>query len=249
MMIVVIMIILLITSRYPENHNDFKVGVEQLPQDKDQLVIVSSHFKEDLRWLKKTDNPVVVCSKTKSSPLCEEKINKGKEASAYLKFIIQNYDNLPNHVAFIHGHEKAWHQRFKANLLDVITNCAKYKEHGFISLNNYFIDDRYLDNKYMQKLHQIWDKEFRPYLNRDPPSHLYYDCCAQFIVSKERILRHSKDTYQSWYNLIINYPKNDHDHGHEIATLFEYIWHIIFGEPDVITHEAYQAMFGTCMKK
>jgi hypothetical protein len=80
MMIVVIMIILLITSRYPENHNDFKVGVEQLPQDKDQLVIVSSHFKEDLRWLEKTDNPVVVCSKTKSSPLCEEKINKGKEA-------------------------------------------------------------------------------------------------------------------------------------------------------------------------
>lgn len=35
--------------------------------------------------------------------------NKGNEAMAYLTYLIQNYDNLPESMAFIHSHEDGWH--------------------------------------------------------------------------------------------------------------------------------------------
>ena len=36
-------------------------------------------------------------------------MNKGNEASVYLKYIIDNYDNLPDFTFFIHDEEYAWH--------------------------------------------------------------------------------------------------------------------------------------------
>ena len=104
-------------------------------------VIVSSHFNEDLGWLKRSPYPVVVCSKLHSDaalPIdqkCSSPINKGKEVTAYLKFIIEYYDDLPKNVAFIHGHEKAWHQHL--DIFDAI-KCADARKYGFVSLNNCF---------------------------------------------------------------------------------------------------------------
>lgn len=235
------MTILVLMALIHHVREPFKV-IDQLPMDKDQLVIVSSHYKEDIQWLKATDVPVVVCSKIDESALCRETRNKGREATAYLKFIVQNYDNLPNNVAFIHGHNDAWHQNMKGSLINVISNCAKYKQYGFISVNNNFIDDRNVtDNAIMQRLHRDWDVTFRPYLKRDPPEYVYHDCCAQFVVSRERILRHPKDAYETWYNYIMNDP-NDVS-GYDLSVMFEYIWHIIFGEPDVITPVEHRRMF------
>ena len=81
-----------------------------------ELVIVSAHYNEDLEWLKKAPVPVVVCGKEgekdaaiPSNRKCKT-INEGNEASSYIKFIIEYYDNLPQYVLFIHGHETSPHQ-------------------------------------------------------------------------------------------------------------------------------------------
>lgn len=204
---------------------------------KANIVIVTSHYNEKLDWLEETKLPVVVCSKSMASPFCQASDNKGREASAFLKFIIDNYDQLPDHIAFIHGHENAWHQSFPKSILEIIESCADYSNHGYISLNNYFLDDREINsNANMQTLHEIWDMMFRPYLNRDPPDYLLSDCCAQFIVSKERVLNLPKMAYEKWYSYImIDNPIDDG--GYEISVVFEYMWHLIFGEPDVMTQD------------
>lgn len=207
----------------------------------EHLTIVSSHYKEDLNWLKETDLKVVVCSKVTDNPECPRQENKGREVTSYLQFIITNYDDLPSHVAFIHGHQKAWHQKFKKPLLEVI-KCADYENYGYISLNNKFIDDRDEKNPIMVTMKEVWDELFRPYLDRDCPTHLYHDCCAQFIVSKELILKHPKETYQHWFDYVIKDEKFD-DGGYKIGKVFEYLWAIIFGEEDVITKEEYMKRF------
>lgn len=167
--------------------------------------------------------------------------NKGRETSAYLKFIIDNYHQLPKYMAFIHGHEKAWHQRIKpyTNLLDYIKNCIKYKEFGFISLNNYFINDRREVNPYFVEFQNMWDILFKPYLNRKSPKYLYQDCCAQFVVSRDRILKNDKKVYEFWFDYIMNKdPYNNN--GFTIGIIFEYAWPLILGEPDVITIEEHK---------
>lgn len=232
---IIIFIIIYIYLNYTNSEN-FKIIKESIKTIKlPELVIVTSHYNEDLQWLEDTDKSVVLCSKKLESVNCPVSKNVGNECTSYLKFIIENYDNLPEFVAFIHGHENAWHQ--KGNLLDLIYNNAKYKEYDFISLNNFFIDDRNLGNGMMVSIHELWDKYFRPYLKRDPPERVLHDCCAQFIVSKKRILALPKDAYETWYNLFLE------DKIWRLGYSFEYIWHVIFGEPDIVTYDEHLKRF------
>ena len=238
-LILLILLIIIVIYFYNKNkYENFKI-IENIDSNID-LVIVSSHYNEDIEWLKETDLPVVVCSKVLNSPLCSMNINKGREASSYLKFIIDNYDILPKNIAFIHGHEDAWHHNLQhqnsKTLIDII-KCAKYKAYGYISLNNLYIDDRNINNEnyvYMQK--ELWNLLFRPYLNRNIPNHILHDCCAQFIVSRERILNLPKEAYEKWYNYILYEDPLD-DNSFKLGIIFEYLWHIIFGEPDIVTKQ------------
>lgn len=216
--------------------------VDQYPTNAD-LIIVTSHHSEDLKWFQNTKLPVVVCSKVLDSPFCSMNVNKGREVTAFLKFIMDNYDRLPKHVAFLHGHETAWHQTFKKPLLEIIESCANYTQYGFVSLNNHPIDDRKIEsNDIMKRLHKIWDPIFRPFLQRDAPNYLFADCCAQFIVARERIRRLPVDAYKRWFKYITEEdPFNDN--GYTIGFMFEYIWHIIFGEPDIVPMSEHRKMF------
>lgn len=178
------------------------------------LVIVTSHYREDLEWLRASKYPVVVYTKEggttpaiKATCKCQ---NFGKEASVYLKYIIDNYYNLPKWVAFLHGHETAWHQKLGMPILEAIDR-AKKDRYGFISLNNCFIDDRNPSNQTYRLALQHWDKNFRPWLKMDAPFDVYHDCCAQFIVAKHRIQRHPKQAYIDWLELLRNSDESKED--------------------------------------
>jgi hypothetical protein len=112
-------------------------------------VIVTSHFSEKLDWLvnyKKLFKDIIVCDKIGSEKMSEDILNNlnchscpkientGREATAYLNYIISNYDNLPENIAFIHGHETAWHQKSPYHLIDTILK-AKTDKYNYISLN------------------------------------------------------------------------------------------------------------------
>jgi hypothetical protein len=68
-------------------------------------LVVAAHFREDTSWLNELSQywPVLLLG---PGGLPE---NKGNEAMAYLTYIIENYDNLPESVAFVHGHDSSWH--------------------------------------------------------------------------------------------------------------------------------------------
>jgi hypothetical protein len=129
-----------------------------------ELVIVSSHYNEDLKWLKKYKTPVIVCGKDgekesaiTSSPTCKTK-NSGREASSYIKFIYENYDNLPKYVAFIHGHETAWHQ--KEDILDILEK-REYLNNEYYGLNKQYINDWNSNTPLWDILNTIWPSYFK----------------------------------------------------------------------------------------
>lgn len=207
-----------------------------------ELVIVSSHYNEDLEWLKSQKSmPYVICSKTLPSPSCDAKVNKGREASAYLKYIIDNWDALPQYVAFVHGHKTAWHQAYE-DLLEVI-KCAKYKEHDFISLNHNYEDNRRFDENH--PLFEFWKEHFEPFLNRPMPKYVLHDCCAQFIVARSRIKANPLEAYKHWYK-----ATTEAEDDWQVGVWFEYMWHVIFGEPDVVSEQENRDRFDqACLKK
>jgi len=194
------------------------------------LEIVTSHWKEDLTWLAQSKWPVNLIDKegADTSPFVPKHVipNKGQEASAYIKYIIERYDSLPDHVAFIHGHEESWHQFHGRPLLEVIDQ-AQRDIHDYISLNNFFRLYWFLDEvEDWNKVVTYWN--IFGFKDEDRPlygSRLEIPFGAQFIVSREAIQRYSKKDWTRWYTLIMNEATN------QFPLFFECVWHVIFGQP------------------
>ncbi len=192
----------------------------------DNTVMVVAHHKEDLSWLRSIPIRYVVMSKTLgefgTAPFAPRElphVNKGNEASAYLCFIIENYDVLPEHTIFVHAHETSWHEDVPKSemvksvpLVDYRNLNARHRMYQTISpkINS-------IPYGYLQK---AWPRLFDVPI----PSRLDFYSCAQFVVSKKAILSRSKGFYErclKWLyetNMPVVYS----------SRVFEYIWHYIF---------------------
>lgn len=183
------------------------------------MEICVSHYTEDLEWLKASEWPVLVIDHEGAEPhsfdTFETVPNVGYEASAYLKYIIERYDSLPEYVAFIHGHEEADHQLGGRPMLDMI-RTANIKKYGYVPLNNAWRN--VLSVTHLNGMQEKWSKMFTAPM----PDRFTVDTGAQFVVSRERILSNRKSKYEFLYEIISE--KTD-------ATILEHMWHYIFGEP------------------
>ena len=175
------------------------------------MEICTCHYNEDLEWLKNCGYPVTVIHKEGGKPIESPTFtipNVGREASAYLKFIIERYDTLPEYTIFLHGHETSPHQNGDRSMLDMI-RTANIEKYNFINLNNswrcFIPDNRLLTNKNLQ-FYSVDDK-------------LITCTGAQFIVSQSCIQRHTKEYYENLFKNIITV--ND-------AVEMEYSWYYIF---------------------
>jgi hypothetical protein len=182
------------------------------------MEICVSHYSEDLDWLKQADCPVVVIDHDGAEPHPFETFltipNSGYEASVYLKYIIERYDSLPDHVAFIHGHEEADHQLGGRPMLEMI-KTANIKKYGYVPLNNAWRN--VLSAMQLAQFTDRWKQLFTAPM----PDRFTLDTAAQFVVSKSRILANPKSKYEFLYDSIDT--KDD-------ATIIEHMWHYIFGE-------------------
>ena len=229
--------------------NDFKEmeSFEDVTWTRDtDLIIVTTHFREDLTWLRDAKVPVVVCTKVGADEpaIPAEKRcmlpNKGREASTFLKFIVEYYYDLPRRVAFVHGHETSYHQLMPWSILETIDRVKL--QYGYVNINNkdYSHKSSY-DGKNHVLLRQLWHEHFAPYLGRDEPEDLHQACCAQFVVSRDRIQSLPKRAYEHWLGMFFDdeiYAKYDCNEWN-LAVVFEFMWPVIFRDPDQIDLQTY----------
>jgi hypothetical protein len=197
------------------------------------LTIVTSHWKENLEWLKKSKFPVVLINKEGADPTCFEPQstvpNRGYETLAYFKYIIENYENLPGHMAFIHGHETSWHQMHDRPLMEVI-ECANIQKYEYIPLNNFFRYYHFYDEAPNlesapsgMKLKTLW---YRLGFSPIPDGCMFLLApSSQYIVSKKRILAIPKNVWQTWYQVILNCSKDDEL---ILTVFFDFVQQVIF---------------------
>ena len=193
------------------------------------VVIVTSHWKEDLTWLKKSKYPVVLIDHEGSEPPAIKPTtiipNRGNESSSYIRYIIDNWDSLPDYVAFIHGHETSHHQKHKEHMLMLIDRAQRS---GFVTLNGMWLGEpspSCVKSDYYLQIAKYWYL-FEPYIEKYPNKPLFTDACGQFIVSKDEITKYPLKAWQTWYEALIH-P----DTHQELGFVFEYTWHYIFGQP------------------
>ena len=152
--------------------------------------------------------------------------NIGREGHTYLTHIINNYDNLPDLTIFIqddfYNHlfrlsyffdklneniEKPFYQYpCSWRVGDGYSTISRTITNGFVELftmpNNYSI------------------KEFSEKFNLKLPEVYTTETCAHFFVSKEMILKHSKEKYQEILEWLLSDDRN--------GFVLEHCWYLIF---------------------
>lgn len=229
---------------------------DHVPHELTRIVVMGKLSDEETDWVSEelTDwqNAVYVVdlpSNVTSPTGHRTKVNKSKEALPYLTYIIDNYPNFPDVVAFIHSHRKgypeAWHNDaidHDAVLMLRELQLNFVRERGYVNL-------RCVESPGCPDEIQPWreprdeskaTEHLFPYVYADffdqPISAVREQvpvvatpCCAQFAVSREQILRRSKKDYEH-YRSHIEASTYDDD---TIGRVMEYMWHIIFGQEAV----------------
>ncbi|KAA8626208.1 repeatdomain containing protein [Pyrenophora tritici-repentis] len=170
--------------------------------------------------------------------------NKGMEANAYLAYIVQNYDNLPSTIAFIHPHKDgyplAWHtdNSEHSNVVSLQSlNINFIQSNGYANLRCVHdpgcphevmpFRDPPEDHRTIEAaMPDAWRDLFN---NNDVPHILATPCCAQFAVSSKQVQKRSLDEYKKFYTWLMETSLKDETSGR----VFEYLWHILFGQDPV----------------
>ena len=205
--------------------------------------VIVSRYKDNINWVNKLTHPYTIIDK-------ENTANVGNEAWSYIRFLIDNYYNLPDRMLFVHGHENSYHQDYPTwyiannlnwNLEFMNINSRRFEEQ-YISLINDFEDNEYN----YRKSYESWIKTpWKHIFDQFPIPHtLTFLGHAQFLVSKNYVLRHPIHFYKHILNWLettnidrdLYTGKIEHfnkNNAYVSARILEYTWHYIFtGDPE-----------------
>lgn len=160
--------------------------------------LVVSRYNEDINWLTKI-HTWNIAAFNKGEPVegnfsFKQLPNVGRESETYLNYIITNYDNLNDFTGFIQG-----------NPFDHFEGCAADTSHIINYINTikitqdftFFGDHDLHECDHTGRPHHpgLNLYEYANYIKIDIPQIIRFRAGAQFIVSRERIIKNSKEFY------------------------------------------------------
>jgi hypothetical protein len=155
-------------------------------------------------------------------------VNKGNEASVYLKHIIDYYDNLSEFTFFIHDEEYSWHHC--GSIVDRYAEAVESKElyynvneHCTWSCHNSIPADEYRE---LMKWYKEYVEEYIP-ISKVPNNmdlNYGYRGSAQFLVHRDVIRNLPKEFYSRLYEWIITTDLPNSMSGRYL----EWTWHVFW---------------------
>lgn len=179
----------------------------------------------------------------------------GRECTGYISYIIDYYEKLPKTVLFVHGHGPTsnYHERFYTNQVALPRNGYEPNRERVYTFRCSLRDtDIRLHHRNLQRFFHAMGK----YGNYPMVSSLWanetwafaYDkamcfgnyCCAEFIISRERILAQPKVFWEKILLILIDELNKQPDQpggmrgvSRESCYAMESIWHVIFYDPSL----------------
>lgn len=242
----------------------FAPGTLKPPGSTYTKTLVIPHTKEeDIQWIhdELPDIDLAVYEMDDPTAPLHPPVNKGRESMAYLSYIIDHYDKLPDVVLFFHAHRGAWHNNILLDLNSATMIKRLRPEHvvrtgymparchldygcpDWIQLARPEVDfDSRAKPEEKSYTIEVW-KQLHP--GELVPHALSQPCCAQFAVSRERILANPIQRYIHYRSWLIQTELDDQTSGR----IFEYTWQYIFTRQHQYcpeTHVCYCSGYGIC---
>lgn len=194
--------------------------------------IVVSRYNKNVDFVYKINNNkninVMIYDKENPHNPLNIPVNKGNEASVYLKYIIDNYDNLTEFTFFIHDDEYAWHH--SGSIIDkyneaILSNTKYYNINDKCHWNKpNLINEHY--HKDLMKWYNDYIEEYIPISKVPNNKDFIYDYLgsAQFLVHKDLIRNLPKVFYKKIYDWIITTNISNDISGR----FLEWTWHVFW---------------------
>lgn len=225
-------------------------------------LIVAKTKEEDASWVTDEDlggaEPKVYVVDDRNATLHVPK-NKGHEGMVYLTYLIDHYANLPDVAVFMHAHQKSWHQGALLDHDGAETvrrlSSERVTREGYMNLRCEWNPGcpRWLhpgriheDSEKMEEplMAQVWAELFPGVAI---PDVIAQPCCAQFALSRERILSIPFERlvfYRAW---LLRTRILDEISGR----ILEYLWQVMFAGQAVLCpnmHACYCDGYGICFE-
>ena len=233
-----------------------------------KALVVAARSRETVQWIEDVEPdwikyPYILSENDNPNSTLSVPANNGNEAMRYLTFIIDNYDSLPDFIAFRHGHGSAWHQRFDSAIEINNLNLTTVRLRGYQNFNCVGVwgcdehinlaEKQRTENASSSQTKRLLSARSAPevdaaiYENWDTwfgvpmPEDVTGPCCAQFAVTKEAVYGRTKEKYVEWRQWLVASPLTAFHSG----MVFERLWHVIFGMPAVLCQEDEQCWCST----
>lgn len=164
------------------------------------MKIIIARYTENVEWSKQFEN-VIICNKGEKLEDGYNEIiypdNVGRESHTYYKYICDNYDNLDDYLIFLQGNPFD-HSPNVINKLNYYINAHKNTN---LNLNFEFISETLIQSNltggpcdyHGLPLLDVYEELFGERKTNMP---FVFGAGAQFIVSREAILKRPKSFYE-----------------------------------------------------
>jgi len=232
---------------------------------------------QDYSWTSKLTIPnmkIIPFISDDPTALFHPPADKGREALAYLTYLYQFYDFLPDISIFVHGDDVTWHidpifGKSTANAIDLLY-IQEALRRGYLNLrtswkggcpawinttNGY--KGSTTDSFFSKSLRwngTLSEKVEEPYMRAafeenfpgiQAPEILAQPCCSQFAVSRKTIRSIPREKYQEKISWMLKTPLSDQLTGR----MWEHMWQYLFlekAEDCLVEYEALCRGWGIC---
>ena len=173
--------------------------------------IVVSRYIKNVDFVYKINNNqninVMIYDKENPNNPLNIPVNKGNEASVYLKYIVDYYDNLSNFTFFIHDDEYSWHH--PGSIINKYQEATMSNELYYnINDKSHWTQPNYISEDVYNQLLEWYNEYIEEYIPiaNVPYNNVFtfnYNGTSQFLVHKNLIRRLPKEFYIQLYNWII----------------------------------------------
>ena len=163
--------------------------------------IIVARYNEDVTWTNEFPNVIIYNKGDKLDIDCINVENVGREPHTYYKYIVDNYENLKyGHYIFLQGYPFDHSPNVIKTLRDYIN--SKNLTIDFSNISERVITFDFKNGcKHHQGLPLV--ENYIKIFNKYPDQKIYsFGAGAQFIVSRERILKNPKVFYENILNLL-----------------------------------------------
>lgn len=224
-----------------------------------RVLVVPRMIDDDISWIAEELPDVDVAIYVANDPAASwhPPKNKGHEVMTYFTYIIDHYYELPDTVIFMHAHRFSHHNSdllgFDAvKMIRKLSNAHVARE-GYVNmrcqwspgcpewLHPHETQETLLKQE-EEVLAECWNELFP---HDELPGTLAQPCCAQFALSRDRILSIPLSRYLFYRDWTLSTPLSDYVSGR----IWEYSWHFLFTGQSVrcpAEHLCYCDGFGIC---